>query len=540
MKVNKIGNYIHYRYSNYLKYGLGINKKLASSQTANQVFKAHEKQLKTLLKQRTSKNKEKIKDKLEKQMNFFFNPKNSKKVIEDTQADDLKKKVILIFKQIMENKGIDISKVNIDYDRLLAEGGQIVTIDDSGTKIELAKERKTRLGREGQKTTTYSAVVRRVQELIALRNNLIESASLTDNDNKFITAVNNLETQYEKLINEFKQAITDSQGNLSIVKQQGKKGVKIAGSMARVNITQGTEADFVKSVQALMDMTVQTTNTMITGYLGEYIPVISQQLFQIAATRGIKECLNFLDIDLITGKVLGDERSRKILRKEFVINRKDSSHSIDAQIGNVKIRSNYTQDKVDIVLDIDKHNKINASVKNVNLHSGHNISLLSGTSLLNILQDYQLFTNHYLNITSTIGRSPDDKKPNNILLQRAHDLAKLTLVTHSFMGYVWGADKNGNIDHTKKAEIFVVNDTSQTKGYFKVYFISDLLDKIWQNINLANVEDFNTIKEYKNEFLGEQQDKNIPAAFARIAKILTELHKMKLEVSVSPQILQNF
>jgi hypothetical protein len=104
---------------------------------------------------------------------------------------------------------------------------------------------------------------------------------------------------------------------------------------------------------------------------------------------------------------------------------------MDAKIDGVDVKTSFTQDKVDIMVSVADDKLMNASVKNVNLFSGENIHVHSGRSILEMMQDYPKFSNHYLNLTI------HDPFMNNIprdLIDKAHKTLKLTIALHALTG----------------------------------------------------------------------------------------------------------
>ena len=171
-------------------------------------------------------------------------------------------------------------------------------------------------------------------------------------------------------------------------------------------------------------------------------------------------------------------------------------------------------------------------MKNVNFYSGK-IHILSGSSTANFIQDYPEFANHYLNITANIGR-PD--RPNSNILMLAHNTFKLTLALHALMGGVIVQQKGASgLSRSEKADVFIVNDNSQ-KGYFKVYFISDIIKAIAEDLSLLSIENFKDPTQYSNNWLGDKKP-DIDTAFARVGKILSQLQVQKLQMSISTSAL---
>ena len=532
----QIGDYIHYRYSNYRNAGLQFKsdnvKNTTSPNVTTKIFNNQRSQILNSLPKKDVASKNMIKTTLEAQLNFFFNSKNSSMInfgFSIEEQKQLEQAIIKIFEQAMASLDIDLSGVKINYGTLSAKGIQNVEISDKGQKVELGKVRKSPLGGKKGKVTKESAVYRRVLALVALRDSL----SASNISSNFVDRVNALQKNYTGLIEELKQNIDAAGG---VIKGVDAKGAAILQSKDFV-ITDANR-DFINEINELIKLTKEITNIQITGLLGEYIPAISQYVANEVALKGVQECLNELNsldfnIDIIKGKVTGQKRTRKVLRKEKFIQKTGNSSATDSQIGDVGIRTNYTQDKVDVILDLPDNKTINASMKNVNFAAarkmGRGINIFNGVSVLNFLQDYDIFTNHYLNIVANEMR--DDPAPES-LVQQAHEAAKLTIALHALTGGVWGQSAGGAIGKTAQAEILVINDNSSKYSQFKVYFMSDLIDKVEKNLDLIKVEGLQ--KTYVNKWVEVENSRfDNKAAFKRVSNILAQLHQEKLKVSIS-------
>lgn len=523
----KVGSYIHYRYKNYSKYGLRVNDGTHPDPTA--VFNAQRQDILNNAKSKFEGNKAQVKAELEKRLNFYFSPEASgiiKTGYTDAQVAALQSKIMQIFEQTISSLGKAelLNKTRIDYNTLAATGGNNVNLGDS--KSALSSKRKNAIG--GKKAdnvikqfTKLYAVDARIKELVKVRDTLSKNLEATSQiDKDFIQKVDAFQEKYDKLIETVSKNAETNRGNYKI-------------SDLGIN--------FVQDLQALMDMTKQITNTAIEGYLGEYLPAISAEIYNRLEEESIEDCLSYLNnntnafIELIKGEVVGGNTSRKATSKnKFIENTKkdqQSKFSTDTKLGKKDAHSNYTQDKVDVHFEL-PDGVVNASMKNVNFYSGK-IHILSGSSTANFIQDYPEFANHYLNITANIGR-PD--RPNSNVLMLAHNTFKLTLALHALMGGVLVQEKGASgLSRSEKADVFIVNDNSQ-KGHFKVYFISDLIRVISEDLSLLSIENFKDPTQYNNNWLGDKKP-DIDTAFARVGKILSQLQVQKLQMSISTKAL---
>lgn len=524
----KVGDYIHYKFSNYR--GNGVTVDGGKSANPTQVFKNQKNAILESLPKRSAMNKSNIKTALEQQLNFFFDPKAKGTINMGYSADEVKQIQQMII-SMCQSAISGLGSASVNYSNLSATGGS----GSLSAEIADLNNLTRRYASEG-KNTNRGAIYRKLQALINHRDTLLSSSKLEDRT--FVNAVNKLQIEYNDLITDIESRLSrDAMGNIVVATGYGShKGIKTGGTFKFGGSTNGlSHQNFIQTIQTLLDMSKKTTNGNLQGALGEFVPVASQYVYKMTMEKGLEECLADLGanmsyhIDVIKGKITGDTRSRKTLDSSKVLSKKGSG--METTIGDIKVSAGATQDKVDIVVDIPDNQTINASVKNYNLGKHSSIGILKGTSSLKYLQQYPYFTNHYLNITANTGRT--DPAPAS-LVQQAHDIAKMTLVLHALSGSVWGEQSDGSFGKSAQAEILVVNDTS-SGGNFKVYFMSDILNKIIQNIDLATVKGFtsNYANYWVEDYKRGKEHLNRQCAYKRAANVLAQLHTQKLEVSIS-------
>ena len=526
----RIGDYVHWRYSNYLQHGLSVD----GNEKANPdvIFNSQKTQILNSLK--TIDNKDTVKRTIEQQINFFFDPTPQSIHTGYTaqEVEQIQKYLISIVEQTIKDLKPNLKKALVDYQTLEAKstGGGSITLAD-GTTEEWAKIRKAAdFNREGQTKTTIFALKRRILQLIAQRDkmaNMVKSVA----DQRFLKGLDDLENKYKALFAEVKNSSSN-------------KVLFYKDNRIRSDGTIENAGDFAKDMQNLINMTKHITNIEAQGIIGEVVPVVSQWAYDNFANKKMSEILSFLDnmnqkavIDVIKKQVKGQETSVKIPMASKVLDAKKfkTNNNVQAQIRDIKLNTSATQDKVDIQLNFPDDEKINASVKNINLRSGHNINILDGANLITYIQDYPVFANHYLNVTANIHRGWD-RAPRD-MIQKAHETLKMTIALHALTGKLWAQFSDGSVSQTAQAEIFIVNDISNRHERFKVYFMSDLMQSLGENINYLKIKDFDENKSYySNKWVGTQQH-NMTSAWARISKILAQMRMQKLNVSISPKIL---
>lgn len=517
----RVGEYIHYRYSNYQKHGLSVNSDTKPNPMA--AFTQQRKKILSSVRQ-FGQASAGLKQNLERQLNLFFPVESGDQLIGmDFTETELTKMQNTMYKimdaALISEKGeTAMSQILTNYFNLTATGVTPVELTDNELRNELHLLNKTHIGREGQSFTTKQAIARRIDYLIGVRNSIASNPNNSD----FINKVQALEAEYKQIL------------------------ATIDPSKSRMYLN-NTNTNFIQQLNMLMNQTKSIANTQITGYMGEFAPIITEYVLKQVAQQGVAEIDAVLaqfeqqgydkTWDIIKGKSLkGQQRSRKVLLKDKIAVGRHGNSAIEAEIADINVKVTPTYDKVDIVLDTQEAGIVSASVKNVSLFENKNISIHSGRSFLEMLQDYPTFTNHYLNISAHSSSAGADSK----LLMQAHDTLRLTIALHALTGKQW-AEICENIVETPQADLFIVNNSSTSgiikKGY-SVYFMSDILNQIQKNIDLISIEGYdNGPVAYDNDWEGTMYVNNRSHAYRRIAKILAQLHAAKLNVSLNSQAL---
>lgn len=531
-----VGDYIHYHYNNYLNYGLNVNKPETISPLEE--LNRQRRLLLRSMPRRSNKSKTIIKQKLETSLNFYYGLRTGSVIdcgLTKQEQEEITKIIVDILLEAAKQLKIK-TPGTLNLDNLDATVGD--NIDTGLLSGEVSRKLKAaNFNTEGQTKTTYQALYDRLKLIQNLRDQI--GTQITD------TPSVNFCDQVEKLNNEyslFKRELEDMAINGGLNRTAYFSAVKGEGDSAR------SYGQFAKEVQDLLDQAKATTAITLKGYIGETLPIVMQEVYSAFTKGKLGELLANLRTeegkktyvyDIIKEKYTGYDKSIKATLGSKVLNIKNNAN-IQTSIQGIKINQMLTQDKVDIILQVPIYGKINTSVKNINLKSGFNIGILKGKNLINYLQDYPQFANHYLNITANKKR--DGQKPGSALIGMAHDVLKLTVALHSLSGGLWGLqDKNATkAVKSPEAEIFLVNDSSGALGHYSVYFISDLMNKIMKNLDYLEIKGLDSGKEYENKWIENKQEhdkEKMTLAYARVATILAQLRTQELVVSISPRVL---
>lgn len=184
-------------------------------------------------------------------------------------------------------------------------------------------------------------------------------------------------------------------------------------------------------------------------------------------------------------------------------------------VGSMFVANMPTQDKIDVEM-VWENEVVPISAKNVNLKSGNDVHIVSGTNLLYLLQDEGDFTTHFMNVIAT-------HEDGNVKgLQEAHEAAKLTILYKALTGDTYG--------HNRKAEIFLVNDNSQ-EGGVRIFEMKDLIQKASEHI-----DSFANFKFEPSLILRNRYEKS--GYGARITNLVQQMHQIKVSAAIKASNLK--
>lgn len=476
--MSAIGDYIHYTAEGYNRYGITKDGEKIAYNFARQKDKINKQ-----LKSSGMTNMAAYQDALN---HIFSSVDNSNSVVGQVQS--------YIETQLNERYQETMGKINWSTGNVSAnvsKGKQVAT-----TAIQ-------RIGQE--KSILVSSIVARIRAIEQARNNLInskEKQELTQRINNIYQQLNMIITDGKKIghITKLKNtSVEQLTGYHRIDTQKGSKGASL----------------------------VQEINTLLKTYASA--PAINLQkgdLFEYAAALApaiAKNNAQTVIMDELKKGVVGGSRSKTVINfGEFFtdqINLKNlimKNYSISNHGTTVSYGS--SQDKIDINVQWDGQ-IIPMSAKNVNLKSGFNVHIVTGTSLLYLLQDEPSdFVNHYLNIVAKHG----DNIKIDANLGMAHEAMKYTLLYKALTGNTYG--RTG-------ASIFLVNDNSQAGG-IRIYEMQDLINKASENLN-AYTSVVPTL-----ESLSINNPWNNGSYSNRITDFLSNVHAQKMSIALKPSLLK--
>lgn len=502
----KIGNYVHLYYRNYLKYSLNTPES-GEEETPN-IQKIFEQQTNLIYENSKSK-KENIKvQELEDLLNFYFNPNKNTKLT--PEEENIKKYSPYLIDAVRESLGKAANKININQ-KLAAEAinGRYDSILKQAN-YDFINYYKRELNERDQ--VYKSSITRLINELLGLREKIASKRSAKAKE--LLEKLNKLEQEWEK------------------IKQENK------GKWIQVKNSKNNKTFFDELNELLGELSLANV-TQAGGIIGELGTIGITALANIHTGKEVNNIVQYLEEEM-SKRIKGQDRSKKGLSlanfdtdyvnlDQVVVG---SNYIKDKNTGNY-FTTRFTQDKVDIEVEFGGEN-ILGSVKNYNLANTkfEDIHLLSGRSILALVQEYGDFINHFLNIAAE--HEDDEDAEHDKFLDQAIFIMKLTILLKALQGAVFAKDRNGQIGNTAAVDVFIVNDTSV--GKYKVYSINEVLNAIEQNIDLLKTGDFDEMSRLSNDPVDLNEGLNMADARVRISNLLAQLHSMSLQVSIDRQI----
>lgn len=502
----KIGNYVHLYYKNYLKYSLNTPES-GNEETPN-IQKIFEEQTNLIYKNSKSK-KENIKIKeLEDLLNFYFNPNKNTKLT--PEEENIKKYSPYLIDAVKESLGKAANKININQ-KLAAEAinGRYDSILKQAN-YDFVNYYKRELNERDQ--VYKSSMTRLINELLELREKIASNQS--KNAKELSEKIKVFVDQWEEI----------KKSNI--------------GKWVQVKNSKNNKTFFDELNKFLSELSLANV-TQAGGIIGELGTIGITALANIQTGKEVNNVVQYLKEEM-SKRIKGQDRSKKgLLLTNFdtdYVNLdqvvQGTNYIKDKNTGNY-FTTRFTQDKVDIEVEFGGE-KILGSVKNYNLANTkfEDIHLLSGRSVLALVQEYGDFVNHFLNIAAE--HEDNEDAEHSKILDKAIFVMKLTILLKALQGAVYAKDRNGQTGNTAMVDVFIVNDTSV--GKYKVYSINEILDAIENKISFLKTGDFDEISRLSNDPVDLNEGLNMADARIRISNLLAQLHSMSLQVSIDRQI----
>ena len=455
-----IGNYIHYNYLNYLTHGLSVdgNSPIDVSSIIAEQHAAITAQIRAQIGSGLSEGQ--IQE-LEYYLNFF-RPKSGESLKNNDITQQEKDQVEQALTAAIER---NLSKYLNDAGGITNWTTMNAYSTKRGGKGQMTGTNNTELANDPNNNNgnRIGSIQERINNLINTINNVYNGP----NKGELWAKINQLKLDWEAVLKELElDAVTDA--NRYVKGLRGSEGIS-----GRLN--------------SLLNEFKSKTLSWIKGEMAEQYAVAAAQIAaewcSNKTTTTLNELLNqifdFGGSSFGGNQKVGNQLSAYGLNKDYfgVTGRSNSVDHFSAQglftnfsMGEAKL--NYTQDKVDVKIQLDGIN-VNGSVKNYNLFASKEITLHTGRSILALIQEYGTFVNHYLNVTAMPTGGPSSISEGiDRPIHDMNNLLMLTLATKALAGGIYGVVKSTGIaGFNETAQVFNVNGND---GLFKVYSISKI------------------------------------------------------------------
>lgn len=524
-----IGNYVHYHYENYLKYGIGTRGSPNKNYSAASAYITQKKRIhKEARELNKNKDKESLRAEIENTLNFFR--PGQKMPSGEWTEEDLNQIESAIQAAVINRIN---GEVIVDWDTMTALNSDYLA------QIELTEGQNLRKNLSTGGMNNINSINKRIE---ILNRTLNETFAFVQNKkaNELRKELSEIEKQWEII-----QKSIDPENDIRI-QNRFRKYQGIESSKMLINEALGGENGFAAQLNALWNSFKKRINAYASGEIGEYYAAIAVQAAKLKGqkiTEDLKqEFIN--NINKMTEKELGlagKQRSSVAMSVQNVIggnagNRPD--HVINGLFTDFiggQMRLTSTQDKVDLNIQLEGlDTPIAASVKNYSRIGEMGVHVHSGVSILSLTQEYTDFMNHYLNVSVRAIGSSQDYSSANAILPKMNETLKLTMALKAIAGGILKLGKGG-FGPSQQAEVFILNDSS---GYYSVYFVDDLLDQIMKNINkYVKIDGIESDTTWKQIWVASQNNKkDYGAAYSRILGVLNQLHRFKLSISLLPTL----
>lgn len=529
-----IGYYIHYTPALYFKHGLkypvGSINTWSYRESMDYLDQVHTNMVNTSVVKAT----ESAAKDLQTKLNYFYTPKKGKKIegqLSTIYKNALEKSLYEFIKDYIEKDGVEI-----DFEHLkteFSEGYDPKYFEGAGRLKEIKAVNQTNLRNLKEK----------IEKLINLVNKNLEKDGLSLEQG---TLDEDARKRFGETFKQVKKLKEDSERLF-----KNLEGIRRGSTQIYLNKDGvATAANSLVQDYNYLLTTFVNYKAVVNGLMGEYmVPAILfalQQKTNKEATKIMQDFAKTLKNDKtvqsegnsfrLSGK---DETKKGLFSVNFFFNPEDLNYKTKKSKSNQAyntdengdlIAVSATQDKVDVEITLGEE-EYNLSVKNYNLKNTSELSLFSG-NLLRLIQEETDFINHYLNIVSI----RDNLQLNNIsdeLRNKAKRIMKELILIKALTGGV----QIGTNQFTKKANYFVVHDSSADLNGFYVYDMNSLTSKIlnlekeYFNIKYG-VSDF-YLNLYQGDFKGPS------AGVARALRMVRTMAVRHIDVQLKLGALKN-
>lgn len=352
-----------------------------------------------------------------------------------------------------------------------------------------------------------------------------------------------LNSVYEMVNTPNAQLLRNQLSNLRNTWSKIKKEMGIKDDDQTIRFIKHNNISFIKDLNEMWNSFKREVSSYATGVIGEYYAAIAIQALQLKGQSITKELLdNFVkgikEKSLSDLGIVGSQSSTRVYSsKYFSATGKGNNHfqnQLFRDFSGGKFSIDPKQDKVDLQISLSELQKINASIKNYNFSPKSMLSVHSGSSILALTQEYTDFMNHYLNVTARTGGIQNYSQA-NVELKPMNQTLKMMLALKAISGGILKLGNDNSLGFSQQAEVLILNDNS---GLYKVYWVDELFNRIINNVNtyleISGLTDNTTWQQ--SWVVTKENTSRYQAAYARINRLLSQLHSFQLRISVKPNI----
>lgn len=530
--MSGIGDYIHYRAINYVKYGTGRAPNYGPT-TANWAVADQKARLMEVAKISKSNGLGKDGKKFARYIEWLMRPPDARSNgYPDGESAELYNLAWEALVPFLEQE------FGYAADRISRASGNIFALIggvNGFNKIKIKKE---------QKSIYASTIVKRLdmieQALSKGSYSVVDKLTGNTKDVRYTESeLNELQTFYTKLMVMKRQLSQEVQSKLDAVQiqQNGKVRQVLQNAQLDIPLDQSIY-DFVNQINSLSSLG-RGAAAQYKGQLFEWMVVAAAYIAQGLSGDALKEAIavgignaSALNDGIFNTSWTGKNTTSVQYDSKDFISSADLSKILSnnyQQVGDLYVANNATQDKVDVQISMPSTGikTLNLSIKNKNLTAPHAqpVDLVKDSPLLVMLASLQNheFVNHYLNQHMEHAYRADTTYLMNKASFAYNETARvltLSIVERAFRGYKQNA---------AKADIFVINDN--ITGKVQIIDMADILtDLLTMDMNsmLSYVKiqpDLMTLTFPNTWSENSAED--------RINKILANIHNMKVVVNIA-------
>lgn len=472
-----IGEYIHYWYANYEKYGTNFPLGPQESKVGSAAIgmKIMQQQKAKMLNQVRLKQKHNNYQGLENALNNIYYPKTP----EDTSAHDRMAHVVeTVLGEQALRWAVNWAQGGGAYKRGIGEKSYFRL----STVVHLKQD------------------IERTLKMITTNHNLNAAKNATDKLETLLAQVRSLEAQAQAILKE----APNNTGIISI-----KQNTNVSNTINSIN----------KALDTI-------TSASRSATIGDLFEIGTASLDDRMGKVIDKHAINMIKNELVTGNKTAQVSITPIgswANMAIIPETKHSQVLEDGTKVNITLNGDLeTKYKMDVNLTYDNE-QYRISAKNYLMKHNMNIHLLNGSPLLNIMQKNADadFINHFLNITLTNqGRSSKGQ-----ILDLAHDTMKTMIILEALTGM---SQKTGY------ADTLVINNRTAKRIIVKP--MAQMINAINDNYFRISGYELDTNSKTYNQWVGSS-GRDLLQSRTRIANMIAKLHAAKINVSLNTTTL---